>query len=99
MRSNRCTVCAMGLALQPSLFDTGDDSLRFGDLATLRRTLLTRGAWADQLPGWLGGAGQLFADLVAPVPWRAERRQMYERVVDVPRLLAFYGEQDPLPHE
>ena len=41
---------------------------------------------------------ELFADLVDQVPWRAERRQMYERVVDVPRLLCFYGEDEPLPH-
>ena len=45
-----------------------------------------------------GGAGSLFEDLLEQVPWQAERRQMYERVVDVPRLLCFYGEEDPLPH-
>ncbi len=89
----------MALALQPSLFDAADDTLTFGDLSALRRTPLTRGAWVDHLPGWLGGADRLFADLVERVPWRAERRQMYERVVDVPRLLSFYGEEDPLPHE
>ena len=32
------------------------------------------------------------------VPWYAERRQMYDRVVDVPRMLCFYDEQRPLPH-
>ena len=31
------------------------------------------------------------------VPWRAERRQMYDKVVAVPRLLCFYGEDAPLP--
>jgi alkylated DNA repair dioxygenase AlkB len=31
------------------------------------------------------------------VPWRAEKRQMYDRVVAVPRLLCFYGEDAPLP--
>jgi alkylated DNA repair dioxygenase AlkB len=31
------------------------------------------------------------------VPWRAERRQMYDRRVDVPRLLCFYDETEPLP--
>jgi len=89
----------MALAVQPSLFDTADESLRFSDLGLLRRTELTRGAWVDHLPGWLRGADRLFTELVEEVPWRAERRQMYERVVDVPRLLAFYGEEDPLPHE
>jgi alkylated DNA repair dioxygenase AlkB len=40
----------------------------------------------------------LFALLATNVPWRAERRQMYDRVVDVPRLLSFYGEGEALPH-
>jgi alkylated DNA repair dioxygenase AlkB len=51
----------------------------------------------DVLPGWLRGADALFARLVADVPWYAERRQMYDRVVAVPRLLCFYGEQAQLP--
>ena len=32
------------------------------------------------------------------MPWRAERRQMYDAVVDVPRLSRFYGDDEPLPH-
>ena len=90
----------MTIAVQASLFESvADEQPRFGSLADrLRRTVLTRGAWVDHLPGWLAGADQLFDDLVDQVPWRAERRQMYERVVDVPRLLAHYGESDPLPH-
>jgi alkylated DNA repair dioxygenase AlkB len=90
----------MPLDLQPSLFEAAvEEDPSFGPLAEyVRRTHLTRGAWVDHLPGWLSGADQLFAELVDTVPWRAERRQMYERVVDVPRLLAHYGERDPLPH-
>ena len=90
----------MTLALQPSLFDSvAEDGPAFGALAGhVRRTPLAHGAWVDHLPGWLSGADQLFAELVDTVPWRAERRQMYDRVVDVPRLLSFYGEHDPLPH-
>lgn len=64
----------------------------------MTRQTLGRGAWIDLLPGWLGGATSLFDDLLMQVPWQAERRQMYERVVEVPRLLSFYGEDDPLPH-
>ena len=66
--------------------------------SVLTRQTLGRGAWVDLLPGWLGDTGCLFEDLLQQVPWQAERRQMYERVVDVPRLLSFYGEDDPLPH-
>ncbi len=51
----------------------------------------------DVLPGWLAGADPLFERLLQVVPWRAERRAMYERVVDVPRLLCFYAEGMPLP--
>ncbi|MGV9550677.1 alpha-ketoglutarate-dependent dioxygenase AlkB [Streptomyces ardesiacus] len=83
--------------LQGSLFDQTDE-VRLGPLDGLRRTRLGSGAWIDLLPGWLSGADALFERLAAEVPWRAERREMYERVVDVPRLLAFYGASDPLPH-
>src|SRR5690606_6054877 len=62
-----------------------------------RRTPLAHGAWVDHLPSWIPGADALFERLHASVPWRAERRRMYDRVVDVPRLLAFYDEDDPLP--
>jgi alkylated DNA repair dioxygenase AlkB len=36
-----------------------------------------------------------FAQLRDGVPWRTERRPMYDRVVDVPRLVASYGLDDP----
>ncbi|MFF4422704.1 alpha-ketoglutarate-dependent dioxygenase AlkB [Streptomyces sp. NPDC001549] len=83
--------------LQGSLFDQGDE-IRLGPLGGMRRTDLGAGAWVDHLPGWLSGADALFERLAADVPWRAERRQMYEREVDVPRLLAFYAADEPLPH-
>ncbi|CAM5663455.1 hypothetical protein SANTM175S_04040 [Streptomyces antimycoticus] len=87
----------MGAYLQGSLFDQTDD-IGLGSLRGMRRTQLGSGAWIDLLPGWLRGADDLFSRLVAEVPWKAERRHMYEQVVDVPRLLAFYGAEDPLPH-
>jgi alkylated DNA repair dioxygenase AlkB len=36
--------------------------------------------------------------LLREVPWRAERREMYDAEVDVPRLLCWYGRSTPLPH-
>jgi alkylated DNA repair dioxygenase AlkB len=36
-----------------------------------------------------------FEQLRDGVPWRTERRPMYDRVVDVPRLVASYGLDDP----
>ncbi|MFH8342193.1 alpha-ketoglutarate-dependent dioxygenase AlkB [Streptomyces sp. AM6-12] len=87
----------MATHLQGSLFDQTDE-LRLGPLGGLRRTVLGAGAWIDVLPGWLTGADALFERLAAEVPWRAEHRKMYDSVVAVPRLLAFYGAADPLPH-
>ncbi|MGW3323751.1 alpha-ketoglutarate-dependent dioxygenase AlkB [Streptomyces virginiae] len=83
--------------LQGSLFDQGDE-IRLGPLGGMRRTELGAGAWVDHLPGWLSGADALFERLAADVPWQAERRQMYEREVEVPRLLAFYAADEALPH-
>ncbi|MFE7954631.1 alpha-ketoglutarate-dependent dioxygenase AlkB [Streptomyces sp. NPDC057413] len=87
----------MATHLQGSLFDQTDE-LRLGSLGGIRRTELGSGAWIDVLPGWLSGADALFERLAVEVPWRAERRKMYDQVVDVPRLLCFYGAEDPLPH-
>jgi alkylated DNA repair dioxygenase AlkB len=87
----------MATHLQGSLFDQSDQ-LRLGPLDGIRRTWLGLGAWIDVLPGWLAGADELFEQLARDVPWRAERRKMYDHVVDVPRLLAFYGADDALPH-
>lgn len=83
--------------LQGSLFDQ-TDQLRLGTLDGTHRTALGLGAWIDVLPGWLTGADALFEELATAVPWRAERRQMYDQVVAVPRLLAFYDAGDALPH-
>ncbi len=63
----------------------------------MRRIPLADGAWVDIRPGWMAGAAVLFRRLRPAVPWREERRRMYERVVDVPRLLCFYAEGQPLP--
>ena len=62
------------------------------------RTDLAGGAWIDVQRNWLAGADDVFATMVTEVPWRAERRQMYDRVVDVPRLVHNYFLGEPLPH-
>ncbi|HKS97935.1 MAG TPA: alpha-ketoglutarate-dependent dioxygenase AlkB [Rugosimonospora sp.] len=87
----------MTLQFQGSLLDQAEE-VGLGVLGSaVRRTVLGDGAWVDVRPGWVRGADALFARLVDTVPWRAERRQMYDRVVDVPRLLCFYDEGEPLP--
>ena len=85
----------MRLSFQPVLFDPLEGGP--GALDGLRRTLLAHGAWIDYLAGWFAGADQTFEHLVDAVPWRAESRPMYERVVEVPRLVHTYGIGDELP--
>jgi alkylated DNA repair dioxygenase AlkB len=83
--------------VQGSLFDTAE-SVALGALdGEVERTELSHGAWLDVRRGWVSGAPVLFDRLLERVPWRAERRQMYDRIVDVPRLLSFYAEDAPLP--
>jgi alkylated DNA repair dioxygenase AlkB len=82
---------------QASLLDASTDVVLREIRSSVRRTELAHGAWLDLLPGWVMGADELFERLIDAVPWRAERRQMYDRVVDVPRLLSYYGEGAALP--
>jgi alkylated DNA repair dioxygenase AlkB len=83
-------------AFQASLFDV-DQEFGLGDLGGIRRMPLPEGAWLEVMPGWLRGADALFERLVTAVPWRAERRPMYDQVVAVPRLLSWYGKGAELP--
>jgi alkylated DNA repair dioxygenase AlkB len=86
-----------GLGVQDSLLELlGPEAPAPGPLAP-ERVMLSQGAWVDVQRGWLSGSQQLFDRLLRHVPWRAERRQMYDRTVDVPRLLCFYGEEAALP--
>ena len=87
----------MTLAFQGSLLDMGDAPAAAPPGSLMRRTVLSEGAWIDVLPGWIRGADALFNRLIEAVPWRADQRQMYDRVVDVPRLVCFCGEGAPLP--
>ena len=84
-------------ALQGSLLDLSEEVV-VRPLDAVARRHLSDGAWVDTLTGWVGGADELYAALRRDVPWFAERRQMYDSIVDVPRLLHFYGEDDALPH-
>ncbi|EKF22718.1 2OG-Fe(II) oxygenase superfamily protein [Mycolicibacterium hassiacum DSM 44199] len=77
----------MELALQSSLFKHAE------------RRYLGNGAWIDYRSGWLDDADSLFAELLEVIPWRAERRPMYDRMVDVPRLVSFHNlVEEPAPH-
>ncbi|MGW7480383.1 alpha-ketoglutarate-dependent dioxygenase AlkB [Nonomuraea muscovyensis] len=87
----------MKAVFQPSLLDLDLDG-GLGPLGdAVQRTVLGHGAWIDVRPGWMAGADALFERLADGVPWKEERRRMYDRVVDVPRLLKFYDEGERLP--
>jgi alkylated DNA repair dioxygenase AlkB len=89
----------MSVTVQESLLDLGGGDGDEAAVGRLRpeRVPLSDGAWIDVQRGWLTGSAALFARLAESVPWRAERRRMYDRTVAVPRLLCFYGEPAPLP--
>ena len=81
--------------LQPSLLEVlGPERLA---PQPFERVELGRGAWVEHCPGWAPAPGALFERLVTAARWREERRWMYDRIVDVPRLVAFYGPGEPLP--
>ncbi|MGV9763968.1 MULTISPECIES: alpha-ketoglutarate-dependent dioxygenase AlkB [Micromonospora] len=89
----------MSDAYQPSMLDLAEQGPALGPLAgRLRRHELSRGAWVDHLPGWVRGSDEVLGTLRHEVPWRAERRTMYDTEVDVPRLLCWYAAGRPLPH-
>ncbi|MBU8859877.1 MULTISPECIES: alpha-ketoglutarate-dependent dioxygenase AlkB [unclassified Micromonospora] len=89
----------MSDAYQPSMLDLAEQGPALGLLAgALRRHELSRGAWVDHLPGWVRGSDEVLDTLRHDVPWRAERRTMYDTEVDVPRLLCWYAAGRPLPH-
>lgn len=85
------------VVVQGSFLDAADAAWTAPLEGGLEHVELGRGAWVELRRGFLAGTAGLVERLVATVPWRAERRVMYERVVDVPRLLAFYGEDATLP--
>jgi len=87
----------MTATMQGSLFDFAEVPQVHALTTGLTRTELGSGAWIDVRPGWVTGSDLLFDRLVDRVPWHGEQRQMYERVVEVPRLLSFFDENDPLP--
>jgi alkylated DNA repair dioxygenase AlkB len=80
-------VLRISVARQLDLFAIGapafDPAFR-----SLHRTALSHGAWIDHAPGWVGGHDALFDELERALPWRSEKMMMYDREVDVPRLLA-----------
>lgn len=78
---------------QPGLF--GEAAACDPALAGLQRTDLGAGAWIDHLPEWIKGHEAVLEALWTTTRWQAQRRRMYDRVVDVPRLVATWPDDGP----
>src|SRR5258708_16958541 len=87
----------MCVSVQESLLDMADEPVLSVLGSTVRRRPLSRGAWVDLRPGWLTGSGAVFGRLLETVPWRAEKRHMYDRVVAVRGCSVFSARARPRP--
>jgi len=89
------------LQWQPSLLDAANSVPSFDvAFARARRMHLERRAWVEHCTSWVSAADMLFTEIVAGAPWEQRRVHMYERMVDEPRLTAWYGhalEDDSIP--
>ncbi len=59
------------------------------------RTELDPTSWVEHVPGWLRGADDLLARLVAGLPWQQRTVVMFGRLVAEPRLTWWGGPGDP----
>jgi alkylated DNA repair dioxygenase AlkB len=76
---------------QPSLLDAAEAPGFDASFPGARRIALDADAWIDHVSGFVSGAPLLFAEIVERAPWEQRRVHMYERMVDEPRLTAWYG--------
>ncbi|SCX57807.1 DNA-N1-methyladenine dioxygenase [Klenkia marina] len=88
----------MTVAHQPSMWDIGTTAATTPLAGRVVRHRLAHGAWVDHLPGWVERSDEVLEVLLGDIGWRADRRQMYDREVAVPRLLRWFGAGEALPH-
>jgi alkylated DNA repair dioxygenase AlkB len=81
-------------AAQVELFGSPEPGFD-AQLTELRRTDLGSGAWIDHLPEWVRGHETVLETLWTTTRWEAHSRQMYDRVVEVPRLVATLPDGGP----
>jgi alkylated DNA repair dioxygenase AlkB len=81
-----------GLRWQPTLLGEPGAAPAFDpSFASARRIALDDAAWVDHVAGWVHGADTLFEHVVAHAPWEHRTVRMYDRMVEEPRLTAWYG--------
>jgi alkylated DNA repair dioxygenase AlkB len=81
-------------AFQRGLFDPVEPGFD-PDPGTIQRVDLGRGAWVEHAAGWLRGHEAVLETVWSTTRWRTERRMMYDREVDVPRLFASLPDDGP----
>ena len=84
---------------QLDLFDGSAGHRAGAGFAALSRVQLDARSWVEHRPGWLQEDAALFDTLRRDIEWHAERRAMYDTVVDVPRLTATIPDDGPCPPE
>lgn len=85
-------------AIQLSLLERAPPAPKFDPaFEGLRRIDLGAGAWVDYAPRWLLGDTQVYDALLERSEWSEGRRLMYERFVDVPRLMGTLPEDGGHP--
>jgi len=89
----------MSLTHQPSMWDVAEEPRLTALAGRVVRHQLGSGAWVDHLPGWVEGSDAVLDVLLGDIGWRADRRQVYDREVAVPRLLRWFGAGETLPHD
>ena len=77
---------------QPTLFSAAGAAVVCDpSFAGAHRIELDEHAWVDYVAGWVEAADVLFEEIVERAPWQHKTVHMYDRMVDEPRLTAWYG--------
>ncbi|TAL13233.1 MAG: alpha-ketoglutarate-dependent dioxygenase AlkB [Frankiales bacterium] len=84
---------------QGSLFAGSEDAGERLSFDALRRDALDERSWLDVVPGWVPDHGELFERLLAIAPWQQRTREMWDKEVLEPRLVASWRTGEPLPGE
>jgi alkylated DNA repair dioxygenase AlkB len=87
------------VAWQGSLFDGSEDAGERLSFDALRRDVLDERSWLDVVPGWVPDHGELFERLLEIAPWQQRTREMWDKEVLEPRLVAAWRSGAPLPPE
>ncbi|MDB4975605.1 MAG: Alkylated repair protein AlkB [Myxococcaceae bacterium] len=83
--------------MQLSLWGQSEAAREPGGVQGFSRHELDEESWLDYAPGFVRDHEALLEQLLSAIHWKQERRVMYEREVDVPRLVARAPDDGALP--